>query len=75
LFLVFLDRLLKIFDKCQSVSKLWLGTHFFAIAANPKDIELVLNNSLEKAWFYKFGKEVLGDGLLLAPGLQTRFKI
>ncbi|KAJ3624535.1 hypothetical protein MTP99_018150 [Tenebrio molitor] len=64
---VFLDRLMKIFDKCQSVSKLWLGTHFFAIAANPKDIELVLNNSLEKAWFYKFGKEVLGDGLLLAP--------
>lgn len=48
--------------------RFWVGYKLYIVLSGPKDIEKVMNNSLEKDEFTKYSSEFLGDGLFTSPG-------
>ncbi|XP_027840519.2 cytochrome P450 4C1-like [Aphis gossypii] len=65
-----MDSILKIIkDYSPGPFKIWLGPYLGIVIIKPEDVQIVLNSSkaLQKDRFYKFIKNIFGEGLLTAP--------
>uniref|UniRef100_A0A2S2Q055 Cytochrome p450 n=1 Tax=Sipha flava TaxID=143950 RepID=A0A2S2Q055_9HEMI len=65
-----IENLIKLGDKYgPEPFKIWMGTSFSIFIINPEDLQIILNSSkaLQKGSFYKFLKNLIGEGLLSAP--------
>ncbi|KAG6443278.1 hypothetical protein O3G_MSEX002762 [Manduca sexta] len=68
------ERLLKnIKQLCETlheigdVTKIWIGPSLYIVTFKPDDIQIILENCLEKDYSYKFLQTWLGNGLFVAP--------
>ncbi|XP_063537245.1 cytochrome P450 4c3-like [Cydia strobilella] len=53
--------------KHKGTVKIWLGPKLYVALANPEDVQVVLDNCLDKDVVYRFLRPWLGYGLFVAP--------
>ncbi|KAJ9601167.1 hypothetical protein L9F63_000687 [Diploptera punctata] len=68
------DKIITLSFKYSNLMKVWILHKFVVFIADPRDIELILGNSvhLNKAEEYRFFKPWLGDGLLISSGQKWK---
>ncbi|CAH0720550.1 unnamed protein product, partial [Brenthis ino] len=63
-----LKELSKIMDDRRLPFVVWLGPQPLLLISDPEDVKTVTNGFLDKPYLYDFGRDWLGNGLVIAPG-------
>ncbi|XP_049876097.1 cytochrome P450 4V2-like isoform X2 [Pectinophora gossypiella] len=57
----------KIMEEKKLPFKFWIGPYPVIVVSDPEDVRAITTTFAEKPYFYKFGRDFVGDGLLSAP--------
>ncbi|XP_044261196.1 cytochrome P450 4C1-like [Tribolium madens] len=64
---VFFKTMTQLLESYPEVAKIWFGNNLIVSVSRPEDVEIILNNCLEKPKIYNFAFSLVGNGLLTAP--------
>lgn len=60
--------LLRLYDKYQTVFKIWLGPDLYVSTTQPHHLKIILTSFLDKGNFYHLMSEYFQRALAAAPG-------
>ncbi|XP_044260315.1 cytochrome P450 4g15-like [Tribolium madens] len=61
---VFFKTVTKLLESYPSVAKIWFGNNLIVSVSRPEDVEIILNNCLEKPKIYHFEMDFLQHQLI-----------
>lgn len=59
-----MHALLNIASTQPPIFKMWLGQELVVTTSRLQDLEIILNKCVDRGKFFRFGKPVVGDGML-----------